>query len=56
VSDYAEHMNRLESFISDHYGDRCSDYEPHCICCLVWQLADDYRNWLATHPTPERGE
>ena len=31
----------VEPRLIDDYGDRCSEYEPHCPCCRAWSAYDD---------------
>lgn len=38
----------LAIFIADQYGERCAEYEPHCIVCESWQLYDRFVEWIAT--------
>jgi hypothetical protein len=30
----------IETAITEFFGERCDDYEKHCICCKAWQEYD----------------
>lgn len=33
--------------ITEHWGERCQDYESTCFCCQAWQEFDDLQSELA---------
>lgn len=35
-SDVIKLKEQLAAFITEYYGERCSDYEPSCTCCEMW--------------------
>lgn len=32
---------KLEDALTEHYGERCLDFEKDCLCCKVWKALDD---------------
>ena len=35
-----EHVNNLRTWITEHYGERCAELEPECVCCRAWAALD----------------
>lgn len=33
---------RAAKLITQHYGQRCDDFEPECICCQIWAEFDKH--------------
>lgn len=33
----AEVINFCRDAITEHYGDKCAEFDPGCHCCLVWR-------------------
>ena len=35
-----EQIKVARTFVTENYGERCSDYSPNCGCCLAWTCFD----------------
>ncbi len=37
----AGHIRTIaETMLKEHFGERCDDYEPDCMCCQRWRALD----------------
>ena len=34
-------LKQFKKFLKAEYGDKCKDFEPTCIVCVVWRLYSD---------------
>lgn len=39
-ADRREALAHLDRFLVRYYGERCSDVQPGCSCCVVWAARD----------------
>lgn len=41
----ARHTRTIaEVLLTEHFGERCPDFEPDCECCKRWKLLDELLN------------
>ncbi len=37
------HLQRYREFTVQHWGEKCSEFDPACFCCKAWKrYADEY--------------
>ena len=45
-----EAMAKVEEAISEHWGDRCQDFDADCACCQTWSEYDRLVSAALAHP------
>ena len=47
-------MNLVEQALTEHWGEKCADYESGCVACQAWKDYDDLVNHERTHAQVRR--
>lgn len=39
--------DKIKEAITEHWGERCDDFDADCVCCQAWKEWDDLQAELA---------